>query len=91
MNNDTICMYKYKNWSIWGKTEYNKTWFAEAGFLFEEFGDSDTVSDFICNNRIDDDSMTTLAKSKKYIKENGDRIADELREELKELLRKEVK
>lgn len=84
---DTMGSYTYKTWTIWGKSDYNKTWFCEPNFLFDLFPNYKDIDNFIINNRIYDDNMTTLSKTKHYLKENGDIIKNKLIKEL-ELLTK---
>lgn len=75
---NTLGSYKYKSWTIWGKSEYNKTWFCEPNFLFEIFPDYQDIDNYVINHRIYHEDMTTLNKTKEYLKKHGDKIKENL-------------
>lgn len=77
---DTVGSYKYNGFSIYGKTEYNPEWFAEPTFLvkmFPEASETD-MTNFLINNRVYDDSMTTIFNAKKFIRENKSKLKADL-------------
>ena len=85
---DTVGTYKYKKWTICGKNDYNKEWFLEPNFLLEMFSDKDEtfLINFINNHRIYDESMTTLLKTKQFIKEHDKELKEQIMDEfMKEL------
>ena len=81
---EAIGSYEYKGFELFGKNDYKKVWEVEAVFILEEFGNTPDTIDWMINNRIYDDSLTTLAKTKKYLRENEEVIKTELRIKFKQ-------
>lgn len=82
-NDDTIGLYDYKGFSIYNKTEYNPCWDIDASFLYEEYGNENNIVNWVMNNRIYNEELTTLAKAKKYLRENEETLKTDLRNRIK--------